>query len=183
MTDKRPTAKYVRSILNYDPITGIFHWRRRPASHFRNGYRARKANAARWNTRYAGTPAGHLHDGYVRIDIDEKTYKAHHLAWLLATGNWPRKRLDHRDTNGSNNKIENLRHATHSENARNTRIYSNNTSGIKGLSWRKNRNCWVARITVNYKVIVVGHFKTQEQGAAALNKARKLYHGEFGRVA
>jgi hypothetical protein len=182
MKDNPLTAEYVRSILDYHPYTGEFRWKERPLSHFRDGYIKQSSSAARWNTRYAGTIAGHQHTGYLRIDIDSKTYKGHHLAWLIATGVWPKKLLDHQDGNGLNNKISNLRYASAAENNRNAKLYSNNTSGVKGLGWRKNRNCWVARITVDYKVIVVGHFKTRREGLSALNKARKKYHGKFART-
>lgn len=165
------TAQYVRSILDYNADSGIFTWRHRP-----------ERNKS-WNSRYAGKRAGNFSDQYVQIDIDGITHKAHQIAWLLATGNWPTAAIDHRDTNKSNNKIQNLRLATSSQNSSNAVIYSNNTSGVKGLTWRKNRNCWCARITVRYKVIVIGHFHSKSEAISALENARHKYHGEFARSA
>jgi len=88
------------------------------------------------------------------------------------------KIVDHIDRNPLNNRRENLRICTTLGNARNTKISKNNTSGFKGVRKTKN-NTWKARITVNWKEIHLGHFKTKEEAAIAYNNAAIKYHGEF----
>lgn len=94
------TADEVRGLLDYDPETGLFRWRKpgkgRISCHRRfTGYVNKK--------------------GYVIIGIKYRPYLAHRLAWLWMTGDWPRGQLDHKDRNRSNNKWHNLREATSSE--------------------------------------------------------------------
>ena len=136
------TQKEVKEILNYDPLTGIFTRKVSPSRKIR-----------------AGSVAGHLNKlGYTEIMISGKIYKAHRLAWLYVYGYFPEHQIDHKDRNKSNNRINNLRHATHSCNMRNTGLQQNNTSGIKGVSWYKRSDKWRARIKVNNKHRHLGYF-------------------------
>ncbi|MDT4872900.1 AP2 domain protein [compost metagenome] len=86
--------------------------------------------------------------------------------------------VDHRDGNKLDNRRGNLRQATQGQNAKNTRLARNNTSGFKGVS-RTAEGRWRARITVDRKEIRLGVFGTPEEAAAAYDKAAKQMHGEF----
>lgn len=89
---------------------------------------------------------------------------------------------DHIDGNGLNNCKANLRVATHSENQRNGRLSSRNSSGVKGVYWnRANRN-WVAQIRANGKCINLGSFSNIEMAAKSYAEASRKYHGDFGRI-
>ena len=81
------TADQLRTLLNYDPATGVFTWRRQNQL----GHYARS-----WNTRYAGTVAGTSQHGYVQIMVNGWLYLAHRLAFLWMTGNWPALEADHK---------------------------------------------------------------------------------------
>lgn len=62
-------------------------------------------------------PAGHCDTtGYRRIMLDYKMYLAHRIVWLLHHKEWPQNHIDHIDGNPRNNKVENLRDVTRSEN-------------------------------------------------------------------
>jgi len=87
--------------------------------------------------------------------------------------------VDHRDGDGSNNRRENLRLASHAENIRNSRKYDNNTSGHKGTCWSKHASKWTAHIRVSEKRINLGYFDNIEDAAAAYRQAATKYHGEF----
>jgi len=87
--------------------------------------------------------------------------------------------VDHIDGNGSNNRRENLRLASHAENRRNSRKYDNNTSGHKGTYWRKRELKWMAQISVNRKLIYLGYFDDIEDAAAAYREAATKYYGDF----
>jgi hypothetical protein len=91
--------------------------------------------------------------------------------------------VDHFDGNGLNNRRStNLRLATHQQNMYNQRIASNNTSGVKGVSWCKNRNEWRAKIKLNDKYKHLGYFTEKNLAAAAYARASAELHGEFGRL-
>jgi len=87
--------------------------------------------------------------------------------------------VDHIDGNGSNNRRENLRLASHAENRRNSRKYDNNTSGHKGAYWRKRELKWMAQISVSGKDIYLGYFDDIEDAAAAYREAAVKHYGEF----
>ena len=136
------TQKKLKQILNYDPDTGIFT------------YKVKFCRKIR-----AGSVAGTLDkDGYIRIKISGKLYKAHRLAWLYVHGYFPEYEIDHKDRNKSNNRINNLRHASSQCNKRNVGLRQDNTSGIKGVGWDKKSDKWRVQITVNNKNYYLGLF-------------------------
>lgn len=127
----------------------------------------------------AGDIAGNLHpSGYIRIVIKGVTYMAHKLIYLYHTGEHP-KYLDHIDRDRSNNNINNLRPCTLGQNQYNSKLKSNNTSGVKNVCWNKSKNRWVARLSVDKQSKHIGTFIDLKEAALAVNKARKLYHKEF----
>ena len=126
-------------------------------------------------------PAGSICNGYVRIRINEKQYLAHRLVFLMHHGHLPQE-IDHIDGNQSNNAIENLRPATHSQNLCNRGKQKNNTSGFKGVSWHKNKGRWIGRIRINGKLNHLGYFDTAEQAHEAYCQAAKQHHNEFANL-
>lgn len=90
--------------------------------------------------------------------------------------------IDHIDGNQLNNQRKNLRFCTHAENSKNRALNKNSKTGCKGVTWYKWTNRWVARITVNKKLITLGYFKTKELAKFAYNNASIKYHGEFRRI-
>jgi hypothetical protein len=166
------TAEYVRSILEYNPGTGVFRWKWRDD--------ARKSH----NTRYAGTVAGCAKpSGYVVITINKRLYQSHRLAWLYVHGAWPPKDLDHIDGDKPNNRIANLRLATKQENSRNVGLQKNNSTGIKGVFWDKQNQKFRANISNDGKTIYLGLFQTLAEAAAARHAAEIKYFGDFRRAA
>lgn len=90
---------------------------------------------------------------------------------------------DHADGNGLNNRRSNLRAATRSQNLQNARRRSDNTSGLRGVTKRKDCNRWQAVIWVNKKALYLGVFETKEAAHDAFRAAQAKHHGEFGRAA
>jgi hypothetical protein len=86
---------------------------------------------------------------------------------------------DHINGDGLDNRRNNLRVATKSQNMQNKRIGSNNTSGYKGVSWANSIKKWVAQIRVNGKTIILGYFDEPESAYEAYCKAAKEHYGEF----
>lgn len=157
------TAEYLRSILHYDAISGVFVWISPPKEH----------------PRMMGQIAGSTKTGYVMIKIDGQRYKGHRLAWLYVTGVDASFRIDHRDGNGLNNSFDNLRLATQAQNCANSRLREGK-SLPKGV--RKNGNKFTARIRVNRKLITLGTFADPGDAASAYLSAAKNFYGEFARA-
>ncbi len=156
------TPEYLKEILDYNPETGDFFWKKKI------------------NRRVVvGKKAGSISGNRVVIMINYKNYKAHIIAWAIYYNEWPDKEIDHKDTNSLNNKIENLRKATRSQNAANTNK-SSIISGYKGVS--KSRDKWLARIRINGKQTRLGLFDTPKEAAMAYDTAAMETFGEFART-
>lgn len=126
-----------------------------------------------------GSPAGYVVDfphglRYVRLKINGQLHQAHRVIWALVYGAWPLNQIDHIDGNGLNNRIENLRDVDSSANAKNRKRYNCNTSGVSGVTWRRNR--WVARIRVNGCLIHLGSFIELDDARIARHNA-EVKHG------
>ena len=155
------TAEYLRSILHYDPESGIFTWKVRTSNRVKTGD-------------VAGSPNG---DGYLRIAVLSRDYLAHRLAWLYMNGEWPKEQLDHINRAKGDNRIANLRDVSHKQNLQNASKYSHNTSGHTGVRWHKQCSKWVAHIRHNHKQLSLGCFATIEEALAARKAGELKYWG------
>lgn len=154
----------LQQLLSYDPKTGFFTWRRT---------RSRFA--------YRGQIAGRLTTkGYRHIAICGEEYYAHRLAWLFSYREWPDGWLDHINRDRDDNRIRNLRLATHVESNQNTRAKSNSRTGLKGVT--QNGNRWMARIRHGGRRIQIGSFATKEEAAEAYRNAALTLHREFAPI-
>jgi hypothetical protein len=161
------SADRLRSLLSYDPLTGIFRWL-----------------VARRNWVTPGEQAGYTAlNGYVSLQLCGTRYAAHRLAWLYMTGEWPRGQLDHVNANRSDNRWGNLREADGSQNQANRRRAINNTSGFKGVSQRVDDAKWVAQIKVRGRSIYLGRYETPREAHDAYRTAAVEHWGAFARVA
>jgi len=135
-----------------------------------------------------GDTAGCLKkDGYYRITFNKREYKNHRIIYFLHHGYCP-ECLDHIDGKPKNNNINNLREATISQNNHNSRIPKNNTTGIKGLSIKRNKNYpdiqyWCLQITKNKKIAFQEYHlkteKTKDECRIILEAKRLELHGKF----
>ncbi len=103
------------------------------------------------------------------------TIKMHRLITKAKRG----EEIDHINHDKMDNRRENLRKATHSQNCQNRPPDIKNKSGYRGVHWFKAGNKWAARIGVNGKRIFLGYFDNKEGAAKAYNKAARLEYGEF----
>ena len=90
--------------------------------------------------------------------------------------------VDHINGDTFDNRKCNLRICTSAENSKNARTPITNTSGYKGVSYRRHTNRYISRIRVNNEGIYLGSFDTPEEAYVAYCNASKKYHGEFGRT-
>lgn len=168
------TYELLNECLNYDPETGIFRWKVRPLTHFKDE-RVFKL----WNTRYSLKKAGALnrYTGYMGTTINGKNISLHRAAFIISYGYTPIS-VDHINGFKTDNRLCNLREATISQNNMNRGVQSNNSSGFKGLHKIKNGR-WRARIHIGRKEIHLGYFVEKEDAINAFLEAEKKYHKEF----
>lgn len=88
-------------------------------------------------------------------------------------------RPDHKNRNGFDNRRENLRPATHSQQLQNTRVRVNSRSGFRGVTWNTERNCWSADITIEGKHIFLGRRKSPVEAALLYDAAAAEAFGDF----
>ena len=116
--------------------------------------------------------------GYVVSNDGKKIIKMHRFIM-----GFPEKKYDvdhkHGKETRNDNRKNNLRIATRSQNLANKDLISNNTTGITGVSWNKQRNTWRANIGVNKKRINLGTFENFEDAVKARKEAEEKYFGEF----
>lgn len=157
------TQSELKSILSYCPESGNFVW------------------LIRHGRAHPGKIAGSLRkDGYVSIIIARKSHKAHRLAWLYVNGEWPVGRLDHEDNCQSNNRWDNIRLATHSQNMSNRKLNKNNSVGHKGIVVRGS----IFKVYINKNgVRRNGSCTSLEEAIATRARWAEELHGEFARSA
>lgn len=144
---------------------------------YRNGVLYWKVN--RGPVKTAGRVAGGRSvRGYQHIRIGKQIHKRHRLVFLLHHGYLPQC-VDHINGDVNDDRIENLRASTLSQNMHNQGVRKTNTSGIKGVSWYPRYNKWRACLTVDRKMTTVGYFLTKEEAGEAVREARAKLHGEF----
>lgn len=128
-----------------------------------------------------------IHHRYLRMTIDGKVAPIHRMIFLLHHGYLP-KVIDHIDGNRENNRIENLRACTQSENCLNSKHRATSTSPYKNVylqkyanhqpHWKQN---WIVSITVNKSRKYIGSFEDVELADLVATEARDLYHGQYAR--
>lgn len=155
------TFDELRQALYYNPASGEFTWRRRG--------------------RRQGKRAGAVANGSRRIGLYGRYYEEQRLAWFYMTGAWPESKINHADLNRSNNRWGNLRPATNSQISSNSRIYSNNTSGFKGVSLDSRKGRWRATIRKDGCLHHLGYFHMREEAHAAYVAAAVKLFGKFAR--
>lgn len=87
--------------------------------------------------------------------------------------------VDHINHNKMDNRKDNLRICKQSQNSANSKTSINNTSGVTGVSWNKEKNRWSANIMVNRKSINLGYYDEFNDAARARKEAENKYFGEF----
>lgn len=159
------SAEDIREHIAYDPVEGTFTWRT-----FRHGLR--------WP---AGRPAGYVRKGYLAIKLFQVKVLAHRMAWTYMTGEWPETLVDHWDNDPLNNRWNNLRLATSSQNAMNYSIGKRGPDRLKGTCWDSANEMWQAHICINRKQKNLGRYPTEREAHEAYKAAAVEQFGEWAR--
>jgi len=118
--------------------------------------------------------------GNINININKRLYKAHRIIFFMHHKYLP-PIIDHIDGNPLNNRIENLRPATETQNHHNVGMFKNNKSGVKGVCWDKSKKKWLARCCFQYKIHHIGTFDSLEEASKMVKQYREFLHGSFAR--
>ena len=163
-TDGPLTVDRLKEVARYDPETGAFTRIKKTGTKTRVGQRMDLVNP-RWL--------------YRTVEIDGRKYRAHRLAWLYMTGDWPSEEIDHINRAPGDNRFCNLREANRSQNTANGGPRRNNKSGYRGVTWHKPLKCWRAQIETGGKGYHLGYFDDPEDAHEAYLSAAKFLFGEF----
>jgi hypothetical protein len=154
---------------------GALFWKARPRSDFKTNGRHEE-----WNKRYSHKQAGSCAGKYVNVSINKIRYQVHRVIFLMQHG-YISEVVDHIDGNRQNNKIENLRAATHTQNLQNAKIPKHNSSGCKNVIWHRQRKKWAVRLVLNKKSKSYGLYDDLELAQFVAQEARNLNFGQFAR--
>jgi len=157
----------VLELFHYDPETGVFTRR-----------------VTRRGGGIAGSVAGSPHGaGYLRISIDRRDYLCHRLAWFYMTGEDVPEgyEIDHKNLHRADNRWDNIRLATPSQNKCNA--IRKGRLLPKGVSLHAATGRYFAQISIKGKPIFLGRFDSPFDAAKAYVFAANDIHGQFARVA
>lgn len=141
-----------------------------------------------WKIKYSrkvivGKQAGYRNpkDNREVICLSGNMFFTYRLIFFYFNGWWPEE-IDHADRNPANNKIENLRPATRSQNKINRRSRIGSSSKYLGVNFDKRSKKWVSRIRINGKSTQIGSFKEENLAALTWNRFAVKYYGEFANL-
>jgi hypothetical protein len=156
--ESRISVAILFEFFDYDQSAGRLHWKKIVPP----------------NTLKVGTRAGSLHKlGYRIVRLMGKFYREHRIVWAMQTGSWPENFIDHVNGIRDDNRFENLRAVTESENSKNRRRGKNNKTGVNGVHVQDGK--FIASIRVDGKGIYLGSFSTLEEAAKEREKAENYY--------
>ena len=158
-----PDIEIINELFTYCPQTGVLT----------------RAISTASNARAGDTVGSVDRYGYLRARAMGAEYKVHRIIWKIIHGIEPIGEIDHIDGNPANNRADNLRLASRRENAHNTRLFRNNTSGHKGISWNVTSKRWDARLAMGGGIVFRGRYVELQDAIEAVKEARKTNHKGF----
>jgi len=155
------SADQLRTLLAYDPESGVFTRRVRTSNRIKVGDKVGCYREV---------------DGYLCARVGNRLHLMHRLAWLYVYGEWPSRNIDHINGIGTDNRIANLREANHEENAQNIAAHKDNRTGLLGVTWSEAAGGFLARIHSAGITHRLGIFSTAEEAHQAYCAAKKKIH-------
>ena len=181
-----PEQSVLLQLLRYEPETGKLFWLPRGPEWFSDGKQASSQNAAIFNGKYSGTEAITAFDahGYRVGNILCRQHRAHRAIWAMSYGEWPNF-IDHINGVRSDNRLENLRSVSKSENSQNMCRRSDNITGVTGVCWHAAAQKWVSSICAGGVSKHLGLFSEFSDAVDARKKAEEImgFHKNHGRAA
>ena len=164
------TVQELKELLHYNPDTGVFTWLVK-----RSGIKLGDV---------AGTKRKNDGKTYIIISVDGKKYRAHRLAFLYMTSDFPELICDHINGNGIDNRWYNLREVDYVNNNRNMKLRVDNSSGTPGVYWNKKDKRWQVSIKVGKNRGYIGQYKKLKDAVEARLAAEREhgFHENHGQV-
>ena len=160
-----PPLEELRENIDYNPDTGILTWKKTPVYSIKG--------------KTLGKDQG---NGYLQARYRDSFFLCSRLAYYIYHGIDPLEmQVDHINGNRLDNRIKNLRLATHSQNQCNSGLNKLNKSGFKGVCWFQPTKQWKAYIRVQGKQHHLGYFTDKQDAIKARRIAEIKHHGEFRR--
>lgn len=168
---EKVTQEYARELFDYDKETGKLYWRIRPREHFKTTRGWITSNA-----KHAGKEVGCAYEsGHLMVKIGLRTWPVHRVVWLMHTGELP-ETLDHINRIPSDNRIENLRPCTDSENIINSK---KRAAGKVAGVYVVRPGVWKACLRVRGELHYLGCFRSWDAAKQAYEKCLRENFGEF----
>lgn len=161
------TQEVVKQLFDYHE-DGYLIWKVKPRQNVKIGDRA-------------GFCANYERGKRWKVKIYTKSYFCSRIIFFWHNGYFP-PMVDHKDRNKLNDKIENLRAASNSDNARNTNSRKNSGSKYLGVYWHAKNRYWCASVSSSGKTKHLGVFINEDDAAKAYNKAATEHYGEFANL-
>ena len=152
------TQEYVKELFDYQD--GELFWKVQKAKRVKIGDKAGSING----------------QGRKYVEIGGKNYLVHRLIYLMFRGYLP-KIIDHIDRNPLNNRIENLREVTKSQNHQNVGLRRDSTSGVRCV--HRNADKWRVQLRIEGKNKCLGRFEDLELAELVAVEARAKYYGDY----
>lgn len=170
---------YFLQAFDYCKEEGALYWApSRPMTHF-SSEAAYKTYLGRFAGKRAGCAVRVGNTYYRQVRLNGTLYTEHQIVWCIEYGQIP-DLIDHKDGDGLNNSITNLKSSDKVGNGKNCKIKSNNTSGVTGVYWHKVNSNWVAEGHYTdggkKRKKSLGSYTNIEDAA----KARKIWEQEQG---
>lgn len=166
LSDRRvlPSQERLKHLFTYDAERGTLIWKNPTSRRVKVGWDVGTINPV---------------TGRRAVGVDRRHLYHYRLVWAWHYGDPGSAEIDHIDRDHTNDRIENLRLATTSQNGANRGLLKNNRSGHKGVSWDNQRQKWFAKIEVNRKQIALGRYDRLEDAVEARRRAEAQHFGEF----
>lgn len=176
VANELPSQEYLKECFDYNEETGILYKKVRPRHHFDSDVGMNISNSSTIKNKKVGTYS----HGYIIVDLDGKRYGAHRIIWKWYYGTEPKETIDHINGIKDDNRIENLREATHLENSQNlVNLKKNNKSGYIGVCWHEKSGKWRATFSYEGKTMHLGLFDTAYEAHLVREAKAKELQGEF----
>jgi hypothetical protein len=158
----------IRECLSYDDVHGGLVWAKV------------KTNRVKVGDRAGNLSCGYEQIGFRKQGFHDRKVQVHHIVWFLHTGEWPTSPIDHKDMNRQNNRFDNLRLATTSQNGMNKPQQSNNQLGIKNICFDTQKQKYKVDIKSGGKRFS-RRYKSLEDAIEARDTILSIYHGDYAR--
>jgi hypothetical protein len=119
---------------------------------------------------------------YKQLKLNDEMVREHVVLWEATYGPTPTGFVvDHINGDIFDNRLENLRLATRSQNAMNAKRPTDNKTGLKGLSWDAERDRWRGSVRSEGSQHL---FRSKDlfETCCWIISTRKALHGEFARI-